>query len=137
MLSDPTTVNPTFVADVGGDYVLELTVDDGRGGTDIDQVAISVWKCVATNYDPKTHGFAFENYPYDVILIPWLPDFYFQIPDLFHCLGMASTSYALHKADKHLPTPGVEDPPGYVCNPVDGPPPWNALAVMPGFGFPP
>ena len=40
VLSDPTTVNPTFVADVVGRYVLELQVDDGRGGTDTDQVEI-------------------------------------------------------------------------------------------------
>lgn len=41
VLSDPAIVNPTFVADVAGDYMLELTVDDGRGGTDSDQVTIT------------------------------------------------------------------------------------------------
>jgi PKD repeat protein len=41
IVADPNIVNPTFVADVAGDYVLELTVDDGRGGTDSDQVMIT------------------------------------------------------------------------------------------------
>jgi len=40
-LSNPNIVDPTFVADVAGDYVLELTVDDGHGGTDSDQVTIT------------------------------------------------------------------------------------------------
>ena len=40
-LSNPTSVNPTFVADLKGDYVLELTVDDGQGGTDSDQIKIT------------------------------------------------------------------------------------------------
>jgi len=40
-LSDPHIADPTFVADVAGDYSLELVVDDGRGGTDSDQVTIA------------------------------------------------------------------------------------------------
>lgn len=40
-LSDPNIVNPTFTSDKLGDYILELTVDDGRGGIDMDQVTIT------------------------------------------------------------------------------------------------
>ncbi|OGF54153.1 MAG: hypothetical protein A2Z21_07215 [Candidatus Fraserbacteria bacterium RBG_16_55_9] len=40
-LSDPNSVNPTFMAGLKGDYTLELTVDDGQGGTDSDQVKIT------------------------------------------------------------------------------------------------
>jgi len=39
-LSDPHVVNPRFTADVEGEYILELTVNDGRGGSDTDQVRI-------------------------------------------------------------------------------------------------
>lgn len=39
-LSDPSLVNPTFVADLLGEYLLELTVDDGKGGRASDQVKI-------------------------------------------------------------------------------------------------
>lgn len=41
-LDDPTSPTPTFTPDVPGEYVLELTVDDGRGGTATDQVTITV-----------------------------------------------------------------------------------------------
>lgn len=40
-LTGANTDRPTFTADVRGDYVLELTVDDGRGGTATDQVTIT------------------------------------------------------------------------------------------------
>jgi hypothetical protein len=40
-LSNPRIAMPTFVADVAGDYVLKLTVDDGRGGSDTAQVTIT------------------------------------------------------------------------------------------------
>lgn len=40
-LSDPTLVNPTFTADVAGEYTLELTVRDGRGGIATDPIKIT------------------------------------------------------------------------------------------------
>lgn len=40
-LSDANAVNPTFVADKLGRYVLELEVDDGRGGISTDQVVVT------------------------------------------------------------------------------------------------
>ncbi len=40
-LSDASKPAPTFVADVDGDYVLELTVNDGRGNNSSDSVVVS------------------------------------------------------------------------------------------------
>lgn len=40
-LSDPTSARTTFVADAAGQYLVELTVDDGRGGADSDTVTIT------------------------------------------------------------------------------------------------
>jgi hypothetical protein len=40
-LSNPATPNPTFVADVHGDYVAQLIVSDGFGGSASDTVTIS------------------------------------------------------------------------------------------------
>lgn len=40
-LSDPSSPTPTFVADFPGVYVIELTVDDGRGGTAKDTVTVT------------------------------------------------------------------------------------------------
>ena len=40
-LDDPTSPTPSFTADLPGEYVLELTVDDGRGGTASDTVRIT------------------------------------------------------------------------------------------------
>jgi len=42
ILSDPTAVNPTFTADEPGYYHLDLTVEDGHGGMDSDQVIVLV-----------------------------------------------------------------------------------------------
>jgi len=53
VFSDPTIINPIFVADVAGDYILELTVDDGRGGSDTDQVTI-------TAHAPPTADFTYS-----------------------------------------------------------------------------
>lgn len=39
-LSDPAAVKPTFLADAVGRYVVQLQVEDGRGGVDTDQVEI-------------------------------------------------------------------------------------------------
>jgi hypothetical protein len=40
-LSNPRIARPTFVADKVGDYIVKLTVDDGRGGSDTAQVRIT------------------------------------------------------------------------------------------------
>ena len=40
-LSDPSLVNPTFVADVSGTYELQLIVNDGTAGSDPDTVTIT------------------------------------------------------------------------------------------------
>lgn len=40
-LSSSTTAQTTFVPDMAGQYIVELTVDDGRGGTDSDTVTIT------------------------------------------------------------------------------------------------
>jgi len=61
-LSDPNVASPTFIADVAGDYTLELTVDDGHGGSDADQVRIRALAAnlvltKADNPDPATVGY--------------------------------------------------------------------------------
>ncbi|MCG3200065.1 MAG: hypothetical protein GHCLOJNM_04594 [bacterium] len=40
-LAGASTVMPTFVADVAGRYEIDLTVNDGRGGTDTDTVVVT------------------------------------------------------------------------------------------------
>ncbi|MCX8103363.1 MAG: S8 family serine peptidase [Candidatus Bipolaricaulota bacterium] len=40
-LSDPRIVNPTFVADLPGEYLIELTVDDGKGERASDHVRVT------------------------------------------------------------------------------------------------
>lgn len=52
-LSGQDTATPTFVPDAVGDYVLEVTVDDGRGGSDTDQVTI-------TAHAPPTADFTYS-----------------------------------------------------------------------------
>ncbi|MCR4405219.1 MAG: PKD domain-containing protein [Candidatus Acetothermia bacterium] len=42
VLSDPANVRPTFLADAVGRYVVQLQVEDGRGGVDTDEVQIIV-----------------------------------------------------------------------------------------------
>ena len=39
-MSDADTATPTFIPDLPGDYTIELTVDDGNGGSAIDSVAV-------------------------------------------------------------------------------------------------
>jgi len=46
-ITDATTAAPSFTPDISGEFVLELTVDDGYSGTDADSVTIT-----ATNGDP-------------------------------------------------------------------------------------
>jgi len=52
-LSDPIAVNPTFVADIHGDYRLELVAEDGYGGSDVDQVTVTI-------HAPPAAGFAYS-----------------------------------------------------------------------------
>ncbi|MFH5884776.1 PKD domain-containing protein [Halalkalibaculum sp. DA3122] len=40
-LSDPQAESPTFTPDVTGDYIARLTVDDGNGETDQDEVTVT------------------------------------------------------------------------------------------------
>ncbi len=40
-LDDPTSATPSFTADVAGDYLAELTVDDGNGNSDTDTVTVT------------------------------------------------------------------------------------------------
>jgi len=40
-LTGAQSVNPTFTPDVQGEYVIQLTVDDGRGGVDTDTVRVT------------------------------------------------------------------------------------------------
>ena len=42
-LYNPTTAMPNFTATQVGTFVFDLTVDDGDGGTDIDQVSVVIW----------------------------------------------------------------------------------------------
>jgi len=41
MLSNPDTATPGFVPDVEGEFIVELTVDDGFGGTGTDSITIN------------------------------------------------------------------------------------------------
>jgi VCBS repeat-containing protein len=45
VLLNANTANPTFVADVAGQFQIELEVDDGRGGTDTDIVVVNANVC--------------------------------------------------------------------------------------------
>jgi len=40
-LDEPNSATPSFVADVAGEYLLDLTVSDGREGTDADKVRVT------------------------------------------------------------------------------------------------
>jgi len=48
-LSDPNSATPTFIADVLGQYILKLTVEDGQGKTDSDQVTIRTLRTIVIN----------------------------------------------------------------------------------------
>ena len=41
VLLDPTSVSPTFILDLPGDYVVELIVNDGTVGSAVDSVTIT------------------------------------------------------------------------------------------------
>jgi PKD repeat protein len=47
-LSDPAVAMPTFTPTVSGVYVFDLAVDDGWGGSDTDQVAITITNTAPT-----------------------------------------------------------------------------------------
>ncbi|MBI1742226.1 S8 family serine peptidase [Candidatus Acetothermia bacterium] len=46
-LSDPNIINPTFVADFAGEYLIELTVDDGKDGRASARVKITATASVS------------------------------------------------------------------------------------------
>jgi PKD repeat protein len=50
-LSNPTSIRTTFVPDLAGRYVVELTVDDGRGGSDTDIVMITAEEAPPPTYE--------------------------------------------------------------------------------------
>jgi len=54
-LSDPSSVNPTFTADLAGEYLLKLTVDDGRGQADSDQTKVTAVMKGDVNGDGKVN----------------------------------------------------------------------------------
>ena len=51
VLSDPALVNPTFVTDVAGEYVVQLIVHDNTAGSDPDQVSITAQTCQEATED--------------------------------------------------------------------------------------
>ena len=55
-LSGASTATPTFTPDVEGDYLVELTVSDGNGGSDTDQVTVTAM--------PETSGLAAGLFSY-------------------------------------------------------------------------
>ena len=52
-LDDPTSPRPTFVADYPGVYVLELRVEDGRGGADTDSVTVTAREIPTYEYEGR------------------------------------------------------------------------------------
>ncbi len=52
-LSTPTEAQTTFVPDVAGQYVVKLTVDDGRGGTASDTVTITAETLPTYEYEGR------------------------------------------------------------------------------------
>ncbi len=40
-LSDTSAVNPSFTADLAGDYIVQLEVDDNNGNTDVDTITVT------------------------------------------------------------------------------------------------
>jgi hypothetical protein len=51
--SNPASAKPTFVADVGGEFVMELIVEDGKGGSARAQVKVTV---AAVNRNPQANA---------------------------------------------------------------------------------
>jgi hypothetical protein len=51
VLSDSTSVNPTFEADVEGDYVIQLVVNDGEHDSEPDTCLVTVYGCAPMGDD--------------------------------------------------------------------------------------
>lgn len=60
VLSDPTIVNPTFIPDVAGDYVVQLIVNDGTEDSEPDTALIVVTVSDPNSTDDDGDGFS-EN----------------------------------------------------------------------------
>jgi len=52
-LSNPNIVNPTFVADLPGEYLVELTVDDGKGGRSSARVRVTAISSPVIAVEPQ------------------------------------------------------------------------------------
>ena len=71
-LSDSTIVNPTFMADIAGAYVVQLIVNDGSLNSDPDTVVINAYELAPANRNPEitstppTTADIGELYTYDV-----------------------------------------------------------------------
>ncbi len=82
-LSGQDTATPTFVPDVVGDYSLKVTVDDGRGGSNSDQVRITANAPPTTDFTyfpeaPTTWDavqFTDRSNDTDGVVIAWLWNF--------------------------------------------------------------
>jgi len=139
------TLDVRFNVNAAGAFSFDMDIVNNDSNENPYDIAIQGTgpSCVTTfkNYDPQVHGFAFANYPYEVLvsLIPWMPGFWVPFGETAgHCLGMAATSIALWEENKALPNPCVEDPPDYFCNCRDvRPPPWNTVLGIPWLGFAP
>jgi hypothetical protein len=61
VLSDSTSPSPTFVADVGGDYVIELVVNNGKQSSSADSVTVTSVNTYGYDYTPGV-AYAFLAY---------------------------------------------------------------------------
>jgi len=52
VLSDPASPTPTFTADVGGDYVIELVVNDGKQSSSADSVTVTAVNTYGYDFTP-------------------------------------------------------------------------------------
>jgi hypothetical protein len=52
VLSDPTSPTPTFVADIGGNYVIELVVNDGKQSSAVDSVTVTAVNTYGYDFTP-------------------------------------------------------------------------------------
>ena len=59
-LSDANIVNPTFTPDIGGDYQIQLIVNDGTENSNADIVEISAVGYWASDYNNFTEGFGIK-----------------------------------------------------------------------------
>src|SRR5699024_10383731 len=59
------TVSPSFVADVAGDYVVQVEVSDGHGGVDRDHVVVNTSPIVLRRRDPVSGSYEAVALPYN------------------------------------------------------------------------